>query len=205
MSATARRAASVVVPIALALCACRRQPSRDAVPRPSAVPGASALASAKAHATPATSKRLVEDAAAGARSVAQWREHMKEEERERKLNYDRRKLREHERVLVALRQARKSYDSAKSEQGVRRAKAALAKGHTHIERAILAVDHWGVSSNVLGDYRAILKTLSDAYPTARIAALSGRGAPLAEVRGEVDGRLQKVEDWLERARGSRDE
>lgn len=137
--------------------------------------------------------------------MAQWREHLEEEERSRKLNYDRRKLKEHERVLVALRQVRKSYDNAASEQGVRRAKAVLAERHVHVERAISAIDNWGVSSNVLGEYRAILKTLSDAYPTARIAALSGRSARLDELRGEVDGRLQKVEDWLEQARGSRDE
>lgn len=137
--------------------------------------------------------------------MAQWREHMEEEERERKLNYDRRRLKEHERVLANLRQVLKSYDNAKNEKDVLRAKAALAKRRQRLERDISAIDHWGVSSNVLGDYREILETLSEAYPSARIAALSGRSAQLDELRSAVDGRLHKVDKWLERARDSRDE
>ncbi len=137
--------------------------------------------------------------------MAQWREHMKEEERARKLNYDRRKLKEHERVLAALRQAQKSYDNARSEQGVRQAKAALTARRLHMEHAITAIDHWGVSSNVLGDYRAILETLAEGYPAARITALAGNNAPLDELRSEIDERLRKVEAWLEQARDSRDE
>ena len=137
--------------------------------------------------------------------MAEWREHMEEEERSRKLNYDRRKLEEHELVLAALRQALKSYDDAKSEQAVRRAKAALSERRLRLDRAITTIDHWGVSSNVQGDYRAILKALLEAYPTARSAALTGNGARLDELRSEIDGHFEKVEKWLERARGSRDE
>src|SRR6476661_5191136 len=46
--------------------------------------------------------RLPEDAVAGKKSEAQWREHMAFEERERQMGFDRERLKEHRAVLKLL-------------------------------------------------------------------------------------------------------
>ena len=55
---------------------------------------------------------------AGAKSTAQWREHMAAEEHERKLRCDRDHLKEHRAVVKFLVEARARYDRAKTKAAV---------------------------------------------------------------------------------------
>ena len=38
-----------------------------------------------------------------------------------------------------------------------------------VRRRIDRIDHWGVNSNLLADYDAMLRALADGYPAARIS------------------------------------
>jgi len=179
----------------LAASACRNQskPS-DAAPPPATATNARSGAS-----EPVTSGTLPEDPDAGARSSAEWRQHLAREEYERRLGYDRRKLVEHQAVLKTLRAARARYDGATTKSAVLSAERDFQATRPKLEKAFDSIDHWGNSSKVLPDYRALAETLSESYPTARIAALSGDPTPFERVGRDVDERFRAVDAWLREA------
>jgi hypothetical protein len=149
--------------------------------------------------------RLPEDPVAGAKSTAQWREFMAAEEHERRLNYDKRHLKEHRAVLKFLVATRARYDHANSKAAVGAIQRRLPPAVDGVRARIAAIDHWGNNSNLLGDYDALLKALSDAYPAARLAFLDGDRAPLDAQHAEFDRRLKHIRDWLAEAAEAKDE
>ncbi len=155
--------------------------------------------------TRATLPHLPEDADAGAQAVAQWRQHMNHEERERRLNYDRRKLPEHRRVLHILRQARRNYDGAHAAATVRTVEAQFRTTSVNLEKAFQSIDHWGVNSKVVPEYRRLVSLLSDSYPGACIQAISGDKSLAEATNNEFDKTLTSINDWLEAAAESEDE
>lgn len=175
--------------------------------KPADSTSAPAAASHSSPAAPASgaSGKLPEDPEAGARSAAQWREHLAREERERRLRYDRRKLHEHEEVLKELRTARRSFDDATTKPAVFSADRAFQATRPKLDAAFDAIDHWGNSSRVLPDYRKLVETFSDAYPGARMSAIGGDSAPFERVGREVDERFRTIEAWLHEAEESEDE
>ena len=149
--------------------------------------------------------RLPEDPAAGAKSTQQWRDFMASEEHERRLGYDKRHLKEHRAVLKFLVATRARYDRAKSKAAVLAIQKRLPPAVEETRRRITKIDHWGNNSNLLGEYDAMLKALSDTYPTARIAFLDGDHAPLDAQRAEFDRRIKHAQDWLAEAADAKDE
>jgi hypothetical protein len=148
---------------------------------------------------------LPEDPEAGARSVAEWRQHLQREERERRLHYDRRKLPQHRELIRTLRAVRQGYDSATSKAAVRAAKQRQLALLPQLEKSLDAIDHWRVNSKVLPEYQELIGIFSDAYPSARIEALSGEKDPLATLQNEVATRFDTIDDWLREAAESEDE
>jgi hypothetical protein len=128
-----------------------------------------------------------------------------DEERERRLNYDRRKLKEHRVVESFFRAARVSYDHAKSAADDRQIQRGLAAGLLQTQKRVEQIDHWGVNSNLLPDYAELLKALSGAYPQARIAALSGDIAGLDEMRAQLDAHFERIASLLAEAAEAKDE
>jgi hypothetical protein len=151
------------------------------------------------------SDRLPEDPALGAKATAQWRDFMKQEERERQLRFDRGKLKEHRAVLRLIVGTRARLDRAKTPTAIAAQRARLPPAIEEIHQRITALDHWGVNSNLLPDYDAILEVLADDYPAARLAALAGDGTYRAALRGVLDARQKKIKDWLEEAAATEDE
>jgi hypothetical protein len=151
------------------------------------------------------SGRLPEDPVAGERSVVQWRAHLVEEERERKLNYDRRRMKEHRAVLAFLNATRAGYDRASTPAAVLKSQKALAISVVSVRKRIEKIDPDGASSNVLADYSALLALLGEPYPAARIAAMSGDAAELTKVRAAFDAGIAKIAGWLEQAEEAEDE
>jgi len=182
---------------------CRdHEPHRDA-PRAPASPATSATTPVAN--APAASGSLPEDPVAGAKSAAQWREHLAHEERERRLGYDRRKLPEHRRVLMSLRDARAHYDRAATKPAVLSAEQIFLATRPKLDKAFDEIDHHGVSSKVLPDYKKLADTFADPYPSARIAAISGDKTELERLRREVDATFASIDAWLEEAKESEDE
>lgn len=140
--------------------------------------------------------RLPEDRVAGARSEAQWREHLQEEERERKVLFDRRRLKQHRQVLAALRETRARYDRARTAAALLALKRDWPRLSGTIQQRIDKLDRWGNSSNLLGEYAALLRTLSGDYPDGRLAALSGSPEQLVAATREADLHTKKIVDWL---------
>jgi hypothetical protein len=149
--------------------------------------------------------RMPEDPVAGQASDAAWQAHLAREERERRLHYDRRKLSQHQVVLSLLRNAQKGYDRAKTAPAVARVQRALGPQITLISKRILDIDHWGVNSNLLEDYAALLAMLAGDYPAARIDAVGGAPRGQDELRARWAERERKITDWLTEAEGSEDE
>jgi len=149
--------------------------------------------------------RLPEDPVAGAKATQQWREFMAAEERERRLHYDRDRLKDHRAVLKVLVGTRARYDRAKTKAAVLAIQKRLPPTIDGVRARITRIDHWGNNSNLLGDYDALLKTLADAYPTARIAFLDGDRAPLTAQRAEFDRRIDHIKAWLIEAAEAKDE
>jgi hypothetical protein len=196
-----RLALSLALTASLVEPACRNQgKSSEPAPAP-ATPSAARPPAPE----PSTAGTLPEDPEAGARSAAQWRQHLEREERERRLGYDHRKLHEHEEVLKKLRGTRRSYDGASSKSAVQTAEREFRTLRPTLAALFEAIDHWGTNSKVLPDYRKLVDTFSDAYPNARIAALAGDGAELARVGRDVDERFRAVDAWLHDAEESADE
>ena len=146
-----------------------------------------------------------EDPVKAAKSTAQWREHLAVEEHERKLFYDRERLKDHRAVLKLLVAARGRYDRARTKAAVLAAQKKLPATDAEIRRRITQIDHGGTNSNLLGDYDAYLKALGDSYPAARIAALGGDRGPLDALAAELDKRTKHIKDWLAEAAASRNE
>ena len=149
--------------------------------------------------------RLPEDPVLGAKSTQQWREHMAREERERKLRYDRDRMKQHRAVLRFLTSTRARYDRAKTKTAVTAIRTRLPPAVEGLRKQITAIDKWGTNSNLLGDYDVLLNALSDAYPTARAAALDGDRAPLDAQRAEFDRRVKAIKEWLAAAAEAEDE
>jgi hypothetical protein len=184
---------SVAVALAAAVSGCRR-------------PSVAVAADAKSQPPPPPPPPpLPEDPVLGAKATAQWREHMAFEERERKLHYDRDRMKDHRAVLKFLLGTRARYDRARSEAAVAAIKARLPAAVEAIRRRIDRIDHWGVNSNVLGDYDAMLKALAEGYPAARIKLIEGDRAPLQALRVELDRRQKAIDEWLKEAAESEDE
>lgn len=184
--------------VAAGACRNQSQPSETG-------PAAATSGTPPATLVPVSTGTLPEDPEAGARSAAQWREHLAREERERRLGYDRRKLSEHEAVLKKLRAARRSYDGARTKSAVLSAERAFESTRPNLLALFETIDHWGVSSKVLPDYQKLVETFSAAYPAARIAALTGDPAEFERVEREVDERFRAVDAWLHEAEESEDE
>jgi hypothetical protein len=170
-----------------------------------AAPAGSTLADDGGRAPPRAGERLPEDPVLGAKATAQWREHMAREERERKLHYDRDRIKEHRALMRLLAGARARYDRARTPAAVDAVKARLPVTEAEARRRIKGIDHWGNNSNLLADYDFILKALADGYPSARLAALHGDPKPQAELRAELDARDKKMAAWLTEAAASEDE
>jgi len=169
--------------------------------RPTPAPTPSALTSVAAAdralaLSSVPSDRLPEDPDAGARALAQWHEHLVEEERERKAVFDRRRIKEHRQVLASLREARGRYDRATTEAQLRALQADFPRASAATRALIQKLDPWHNSSAVVDDYQALLDTLTDGYPASRLRALSGSKEEQDRLRGEIDARLQKITDWL---------
>jgi hypothetical protein len=145
---------------------------------------------------PGASDRLPEDPAAGVRSLARWKAHLEDEERERKAVFDRRHLAQHRQVLAFLRQAQARYDAATSEGKVRALKRDFGRASTSTRQRIESIDRWGNSSNVLGAYATLLQSLAEDYPAACLLALSGERLELESQRRGVEASLHQVDDWL---------
>jgi hypothetical protein len=163
-------------------------PSTSTTPRVSAVrdPGA-----------------LPEDPVAGARAVEQWREHLEEEERQRKANYDRRHMKEHRELLALLRSTQARYDQAKTATAVKQIQAGGRAGLDALRARVDKIDHWRVSSSVVSDYEALLDALASSYPAARLSELEG--APASGVRGDFEARLKHIDERLAAAEQAEDE
>lgn len=156
-------------------------------------------------AVPSATPSLPEDPEAAARSLERWREHLEEEERERRLHFDRRKLPEHEAVVAKLQSARADFDRAESQAQLERARLSFLRNVADLERRFDHIDHWGNNSAVLADYAEIVKLLTRAYPAARRAALSGNSAEFVALQAEVARRFGAIEASLKEARESVDE
>lgn len=154
---------------------------------------------------PGDAGKLPEDAEAGARSVAEWRQHLEREELERRLSFDRRKLAEHQAVLKTLRHARRSFDAAVSERAVLAAERRFEATAPLLEKRFEVIDPHGDSSKVVPDYRLLVATFSGPYPRARQSALSGDAAELTRLGEEVDARFRTIDAWLREAAESEDE
>src|SRR6185503_20877760 len=98
-------------------------------------------------------------------------EHLKHEEHERKLHYDRDRLKQHRAVVKFLVATRARYDRAKTKAAVTAIRTRLPPAVAGVRKQITAIDKWGTNSNLLEDYDVFLKALSEGYPAARIGAL----------------------------------
>lgn len=154
---------------------------------------------------PRPGDRLPEDPVAGAKSTQQWREHMAFEEHERKLHYDRDRLKKHRAVVKFLTATRARYDRAKTKAAVTAIRTRLPPAVEGVRKQITAIDKWGTNSNLLEDYDVFLKALSDGYPAARVTALDGDRGPLDALRTDLDRRTKHIKNWLAEAAESKDE
>jgi hypothetical protein len=146
-----------------------------------------------------------EDPVKGAKSTQQWREHMAAEDHERMLFYDRDRLPQHRAVLKLLVAARARYDRAKTKAAVLTTQKRVAQTVDDVRRRVTQIDHWGTNSNLLADYDAYLKALSEAYPAARVASFDGHPDALDTIRRDLDQRTRHIKDWLSEAAAAKDE
>ena len=146
-----------------------------------------------------------EDPVAGAKSTAQWREHMAAEEHERQLQYDQGRLKQHRAVVKLLVAARGRYDRAKSKAAVLSVQKRLPPVVEEVQRRIKQIDRWGNNSPLLVDYDAYLKALSESYPAARIEMLDGHPAALDTIRGQLNEVTKRINAWLAEAAAFKDD
>ena len=146
-----------------------------------------------------------EDPAAGAKSTAQWRQHLAAEERERQLQFDGQRLKQHRAVVKLLTAARARFDRAKSKAAVLSAQKRLPPVVEEAQRRIKKIDRWGNNSRLLADYETYLKALSEGYPAARIEMLDGHPAALDTIRGQLDEVTKRINGWLAEAAHATDD
>lgn len=176
------------------LVACKReQHAGDSTPNPSS---ASAIARTAASADP---ERLPEDPVKARQATEQWRQHLIEEERERKQMYDRAHEKEHEAVLAGIRKARARYDAAKTKGAIATARAAFRSSLPALQKAVVAINPDRQSSNLQDDYDAILAMLDGPYVEALADSIAGDDEALIALRADLDARLEKARTWLEEA------
>lgn len=72
-------------------------------------------------------------------------------------------------------------------------------------RRIADIDHWGVNSNLLTDYAAMLDALAEPYAQAKLDSLRGEAAALDAQRAAFDAHEHGIETWLAEAAASKDE
>lgn len=165
-----------------------------------APPGISAASGASLALT-----RLPEDAAAGLQSQLQWREHMAREEEERQLAFDRPRLDEHRAVAKLFASCRARYDRADTEAEVWTVRAEMPRRLAEIQARVKAIDHWGNNSRLLGEYEALLRSLSDGYADARIAAIRGDARAQERLRSSFDEHMKTIAAWLDKVAEGEDE
>jgi hypothetical protein len=139
---------------------------------------------------PPQPSQLPEDPVEGAKATAQWRAHLAEEERERKLRYDRDRMKDHRAVLRFMESTRARYDRAANAAAVAAIRARLPPAIEAVRGRITRIDKWGVNSGLLQDYDAMLKALADTYPAGK---------------EDFDAREQRIKDWLAEAAEAEDE
>jgi hypothetical protein len=139
---------------------------------------------------------LPEDPVKAAKATAEWQEHLREEEEERRQLYDREHEKEHSIVLYLLEKAQSRLDAAKSKSALASAKAAVSASLPSLKQKIDAIDPKRKSSNLLTDYDAIIAALAGPYPDARLAALTGDPKPASELKADIERRLAQARAWL---------
>jgi hypothetical protein len=142
-------------------------------------------------------ERLPEDPVKGAQSTAQWSEHLREEERERKLKFDASHANEHRTVIAAIETALESYDAAKSKTQLKATEARFRSTLPALKKRVAAIDPDRQSSNLLSEYEALLESLSGPYPAARLAAFDGDDAKARALAADFERRLEKAREALE--------
>lgn len=183
--------------LAVAGLGCKASQTAPAAP-PEATPALEAAA------LPAND-RLPEDPEAGKRSELQWREHLREEEKERQLMFDGQRLAQHRALIQLLIKAQQRLDGARNEPGLARQREAVAKASVDFRRRITEIDHWGVNSRLLADYEALIELLAGPYAEAKSQALAGEPERLMALRQDITKRLTGMRDWLAEAEEAREE
>jgi hypothetical protein len=189
--------------LVLVTAACERNPASVAGKTQAPATSASSTAASSPPAPPPGN--LPEDADAGKKASAEWHQHLAHEEEERQLGYDRHRLPQHRGVVKLLMETRRRYDAAGTKGAVLSAEKAFRATVPDLDARLDAIDHWGVSSKVLPDYRALVTTFSEAYPNARSAALAGDTSALERVKGDVEARFKAIDAWLHEAEESEDD
>jgi hypothetical protein len=139
---------------------------------------------------------LPEDPVAGRKATEQWRQHLLHEEHERRMRYDKLRLRQHRAVFKLLKEARARYERARTTAAVDTIRPQVAALLEDVQGHIAAIDRWADSSYFLEDYDAALAILTDPYPQAKIAALKGDAAALAKLRAALDAHSSKIAERL---------
>jgi len=148
---------------------------------------------------------LPEDPAAGKRSELQWKKHLQAEEVERKMMFDRNHVAEHRELIKRIKDARALLDEAKTPAELQKARAALQTRLQELKSGLDTLDRWKTSSQLISDYEALIQALSDGYPSARLAAMSGKAEPLSAARTSFDTHLRNMQTWLTRVEKDEDE
>ena len=130
---------------------------------------------------------------------------MDDEERERQLDFDRKRLKRHRAVVALAEAARADYDRAATEAALTKARAEASHRFEEIRKRVTDLDHWGNNSRLLADYAALEQSLSTDYPDARLSALKGDATALKTVQSAFDQHLKTIADWLEEAERGEDE
>ena len=172
--------------------------NREERPKGASLAASSASASARADVS-ADPQRLPEDPVKAQQATEQWRQHLIEEERERRQMYDRAHEKEHEAVVAGIRKARARYEAAKSKAQVTSAQAAFRSALPGLKKAVVAIDPDRQSSNLQDDYDAILAALDAPYADALTSSFAGDDKALVALRADLDARLEKARAWLEEA------
>jgi hypothetical protein len=149
--------------------------------------------------------RLPENPELGAKSSAQWQEHLEEEEEHRQLCYDRDRLGQHREVMSQLASLRQRYDQARSEAELASARAQGQRQAPALQKQLDAIDPWKNSSVALPQQQAMLKLLVESYPGARLEALRGNSQNDSRVAAELDRHAESIGQLLERAARCQDE
>jgi len=182
------------LPLALVLSAAFAGTNCKRTPTPP--PPSTSAATSQPSPTNAGPARLPEDPVEARKATEQWNEHLVHEELERKQQFDRQRMKEHEAVLSALEKARGRYDTAKTKAEVKQADVVFHAALPVLEKRVLAIDPERQSSNLLVDYKALFETFDGPYAAARLASLDGNAGALTGLAADVERRLAKARAWL---------